>query len=687
MPTEAAATTAPAPKVVIEPTSKDAGNVTIDAASQDAIAYDISLKNASGVVMQNTGTTTFTFKVGKGLSGLKVYHNDDALDKVSTESGLRVGQFYYDSTNGVVKFVTDSYSPFTIVFDSPVALVNGVSYYNLQDALNVGGEVVILKDIDLGSSYVIIGSSKTVTLDLNGKVLKSSYPVIGNFGILTIKDKTAAGKIVSTSNHAIEVKDNSVTTIESGNIESVEGAIVTVLSTNATVNVKGGTLIASDNAVIAGNGSDRSGNPNTFNISGGTLNGSIKSPGYVACGIYSPWKDIVNFTGGTINAKNGAGIVARAGNVTVSGGTINTTGNNTGKVGDSRVVVPCSALVFDNEANYPAMTADSKISVSGGTFNSEAAAVTTVREVSRINITGGIFSSDPTNYLANGYDVNKENDRYVVYQGTIVCTAEKLQEILTAYTASGAGDNVVSIANDLRLADGETWTPARVQGYTGAGVITVNGNGHTIYGLNGPLFAGGFAGNSGIIVNDLTIDGAIIDDTNADQGLGAFICSIDSMPKIELNNCHLKNSTITSTGDVRVGGLIGWSAGYNVENDGPVKTYITITNCSVENCEITANGSVGAIIGHAGGNPATYHTITDCTVTGTTLNSTKNGEWRVGVVVGTANVGEVKISGTTESGNTLTQTGKTKPEHSNLYGRFVPGDTGKLTIDGSAIKN
>ena len=69
------------------------------------------------------------------------------------------------------------------------------------------------------------------------------------------------------------------------------------------------------------------------------------------------------------------------------------------------------------------------------------------------------------------------------------------------------------------------------------------------------------------------------------------------------------------------------------------------------------------------------------------MNSTDDGGWRVGVVVGTANVGEVTINNITESENTLTQTGKTAPDgQSNLYGRFVPGETGKLVIDGVEIK-
>ena len=69
------------------------------------------------------------------------------------------------------------------------------------------------------------------------------------------------------------------------------------------------------------------------------------------------------------------------------------------------------------------------------------------------------------------------------------------------------------------------------------------------------------------------------------------------------------------------------------------------------------------------------------------MKSTDDGEWRVGVVVGTANVGEMTISGITENKNTLELTNKVAPTgQSNLYGRFVPGTTGKLKIDGIEIK-
>lgn len=292
-----------------------------------------------------------------------------------------------------------------------------------------------------------------------------------------------------------------------------------------------------------------------------------------------------------------------------------------------------------------------------------------------------------TNFLAEGYmSVEAEEGVWTVVRGTkpVVMTTAELRATLTAFTSAGSGDNIIEIGKDIVLKEGETWTPAKVDGYHGAGVVTVFGNGHKISGLNAPLFAGGFAGNSGIVVKDLTLDGVKINDATSNLGIGAFVCDVDSMPTIELDNCHLTNSEIISTGGARVGGLIGWTSGYNKPNDGPVDTYIKITKCSVEGCTISAKGSVGGIIGHAGCNPATYHTISDCTVKNCVLTSTDDGGWRVGVVVGTANVDELTINNITESGNTITQTGKTAPEHSNLYGRFVPGSTGKLVIDGVA---
>ena len=284
----------------------------------------------------------------------------------------------------------------------------------LNTAVGAGGEVKLGANI---SATITIPADKTVTLDLNGYSITSAGQVIMNNGKLTITDNKGGGKIVSTGNIAIGVGSNSVTNIQKAIVESVEGAVITGRATGATINIYDGTFSASDNAVIAGNGSDREGAGNTINISGGVFNGKITTPGYVACGIYMPWKDNINVTGGTFNITGGAGIVARAGSVSVSNATINTTGNATGKVGDSRVVVPCSAIVFDSEAAYPALTNTSAISVESGTFTSEADAISVVKPegegaVERVAVTGGTFSTDVTEYLAEGKILQKNGDTY-----------------------------------------------------------------------------------------------------------------------------------------------------------------------------------------------------------------------------------------------------------------------------------
>ena len=368
-------------------------------------------------------------------------------------------------------------------------------------------------------------------------------------------------------------------------------------------------------------------------------------------------------------------------------------------INDGTYTVGADANGSGNSTIY---TTGGDVIINGGTFSTAAkygGRYWTINKqngsTGKVEIYGGTFPGfDPANpntddaasYLAPGYISVETNGVWTVVRGTkpVVMTAAELRATLTAFTSAGSGDNIIKIGKDIVLKEGETWVPAKVDGYHGAGVVTVLGNGHKISGLNAPLFAGGFAGNSGIIVKDLTLDGVKINDATSNLGIGAFVCDVDSMPTIELDNCHLTNSEMISTGGARVGGLIGWTSGYNKPNDGPVDTYIKITKCSVEGCTISAKGSVGGIIGHAGCNPATYHTISDCSVKNCVLTSTDDGGWRVGVVVGTANVGKLTINNITESGNTITQIGKTAPEHSNLYGRFVPGTTGELVIDGVA---
>ena len=258
-----------------------------------------------------------------------------------------------------------------------VAKVNNVKYETLQAAINAakgGSTVRLLADVTL-TETAVFPAGKKVDLNLMGHNITATGTALRINGTTDIQSTGGNGTIESTGNVAVAVGNNAKVTVYSGTLKGREGAVITGKSTGATIEIRyNATLIATDNAVIAGNGSQRDGKPNTILVKGSTFIGGIVTDGYIACGIYAPWNDNVTVSGGTFNITNGAGIVARAGTVKVTGGTFNCTGTAEGYVGDSKNKVPCAALVFDEAANYPALTEDSKILVSGGSFSTDPAA-------------------------------------------------------------------------------------------------------------------------------------------------------------------------------------------------------------------------------------------------------------------------------------------------------------------------
>ena len=257
-----------------------------------------------------------------------------------------------------------------------VAKVNNVKYETLQaaiDAAKGGSTVRLLADVTL-TETAVFPAGKTVHLNLAGHNITATGTALLINGTTDIQSTGGVGTIESTGNVAVAVGNNAKVTVYSGTLKGREGAVITGKSTGATIEIRyNATLIATDNAVIAGNGSQRDGKPNTILVKGSTFIGGIVTEGYIACGIYAPWNDNVTVSGGTFNITNGAGIVARAGTVKVTGGTFNCTGTAEGYVDDSKNKVPCAALVFDKAANYPALTDSSQILVSGGSFSTDPA--------------------------------------------------------------------------------------------------------------------------------------------------------------------------------------------------------------------------------------------------------------------------------------------------------------------------
>ena len=326
-----------------------------------------------------------------------------------------------------------------------VAKIGSTEYENLSAlATAIGGtltdKTIRLSDDKTLGGTLIISTDTELSLDLNGKTLSLAGQVIHNRGKLTIIDTTGNGKVVSSTDCAIGTLDNSTLILGSKenssynnfSVEAQEAAILTGKSKNATIYVYGGTYTTKDNAVFMTNGSTGY-HGHKWYIYDGTFNGNITTEGYVACGIYAPNSDDWYVYGGTFNITKGTGILARAGTVHIpedSKVVINTTGNVTGKVGDSRVVVPCAPIVFDTSAGYPGLTDDSKIIIGGGTFSSEVDNISFVSKdndviANRFNVTGGNFTSDPTSYLASeSYKSVQIGEHYYVVSSTATVSAD-----------------------------------------------------------------------------------------------------------------------------------------------------------------------------------------------------------------------------------------------------------------------
>ncbi len=275
------------------------------------------------------------------------------------------------------------------------------------------------------------------------------------------------------------------------------------------------------------------------------------------------------------------------------------------------------------------------------------------------------FNSEEDSF-GSSYDINaqyKEDNSTVTPPLLYVSTAADLKAALTP-TVSNDQATVVLTA-DIVLADGETWTPLDLAAYSGnVRNIVIDGQGHSIKGLNAPLLGNCYFGNTSIEIKNLTLIGSTVADKFY-NGLGsaAFVAYADNTAYVILDNCHLKDSTITATGDFTgIGGLIGYSS-----------SDLTITNCSVTNCTISgAQNSAGAIAGHVSAGHDTTITnakVIDCTVKGEKVEKS-------GYVVGTANNGNTVI--TTDAAcanNTVFDIANSTV----IYGRLAGGT---LTVNG-----
>ena len=401
-----------------------------------------------------------------------------------------------------------------------VAKIGTTEYATLEEAVNSVAQgkkdyIMILADASFDNLSI---DGKQITINLQTHTVKgNNIAVNGVDGItdthLTIRDSKAKGLSVSTKNNYKVSYTNSGTLELTGSIRAYNGAGIkvesgTVVSTQsvalfafgdvtgqkniassieitggyvkaqefgaspqgrgASVTVNGFAVIESlDNAAVAGNGTnspEKKLGGTSITISGKCwLIGRIQSPGYAACGIYHPQQGTltIKYSSGSIPnivAINGAGIVMRGGTLNYSAGNITATGdaNFVGKVGDSRVVVGTSGIVYDRDCDYYD-AANVKITIPSSGEKKVVGAKSAIQVINDSNnniddvfdIQGGQFSSDVSAY------VNTKEREVFEHEGTYYVGKFKAQVVgglkyemaSTAISKAPAGSTVI-LLND-----------------------------------------------------------------------------------------------------------------------------------------------------------------------------------------------------------------------------------------------
>ena len=276
-----------------------------------------------------------------------------------------------------------------------VASIKGREFDSIEEAIafaiSIGKSPTITLEGDVKGPLTITntltGSLAALTLDLNGHNITSENEgecaVIVKQGEVWLKNGTIESKKfvgVKLDSHAKGAK----VYLHDCTVNSVQGAVCTGTATGCTITIYGGSFTATNDAVIAGNGSLNYANTTEARDKGNTIyiralngkapiiNGYTAKAANVACGIYAPWKDNITINAAKINIENGVGILSRGGNIVIKDAEIITTGGDrVGKVPDSGTNVPCKTVYIDKACDYPALE-NAAITIYGGKYSDDA---------------------------------------------------------------------------------------------------------------------------------------------------------------------------------------------------------------------------------------------------------------------------------------------------------------------------
>ncbi|MFQ6862458.1 MAG: Ig-like domain-containing protein [Beduini sp.] len=326
-----------------------------------------------------------------------------------------------------------------------VAEIGETKYTSLSDAVqNVaeGQTIKLLNDINLESTIDVNG--KSFVLELNGKKVTQSL----------------TGESVNKTAAPIRLFDSSLIVNDSvggGSIFGYQCAVGVFVNSKLTLN--SGTL-KGEWYGVAGNGLNNNGT--TITINGGSVLNS--DPDGTGAAIYHPQTGEITINGGTV--KGDLGIQLCAGNlsvVSINGGMIEGTGEDhrVDKTGDG--AVPDGAAI--SIVNRPGYSSVPNVTISGGTFKSvysegllaytwsknTASEWTDAKD--HIQVIGGTFDSDPTDYVKAGYKAYPIEDTFKVAP---IATGIELSDT-TLTLEAGSNKTLTATVNPNETLDTVTW--------------------------------------------------------------------------------------------------------------------------------------------------------------------------------------------------------------------------------------
>ena len=344
-----------------------------------------------------------------------------------------------------------------------VAKIGETTYSTLQEAIAnaKSGDIISLAKNVESSSIVTVAENQSIILDLDGHTLTVPDCGITTHGSFTLTDSgNSEGKLTSSGTPIIAAGTNGKFILESGYVESTNDYGVYAKEGGSAV-INGGS-VSSQNAAFSGN--NTTGDMN-FAVNGGTLTAK-QGPA-----IYMPGQVNLTITGGVLNG----GISLRMGQVNISGGIVNAITSDIDSPKDyydysGNAWLPDALYVFGGTySSHNSEYGNSLIlNITGGEFNcdneqgssiaiydlgkleqsmkvnisgtAKLANKSEVREAYQIlsledigvdnpkqgfgnaeyvgkvdtSISGGTFSSDPSAYVASGYEAVKSGSNWVV---------------------------------------------------------------------------------------------------------------------------------------------------------------------------------------------------------------------------------------------------------------------------------